>query len=402
MIYFSEIVSKSVVTEDDVTVGKLDDLIFLAFDQPTVTKIVVRSQSHKSLIVPVSYLQKINSVLTLSKNFQTDELVENELSLKKNLLDKQIIDIRGNKVVRVNDVALFDKPALVVSGVDIGLLGIFRWFGVENVLAKPLASIGATITPRFLSWADIQPIELARGQVRLKKGEEKLEKVRPEDLADYLERTNIGNVRRFLKILDEERAAQVIGNLNINYQEALFKNFSPERAARIIEIIDPDEAVDILLTLTHKRQGQILQHLSEKKKKEILRLFEFSKTPIGELITSEYLTCSPTNTAESVLQKIRKETADFSFLSYVYVINKEGELSGVFNLRELLMQSSATPVYRFMNPNMIVIHLSTPKEIAMKKMLKYKLQSLPVTDQKKQLIGVVTLDDTAESILEKI
>ncbi len=402
MIYFSEIVSKSVVTEDGIDVGKLDDIIFLAFHQPAVTKLVIRTSGRKNLIVPTSYLQKLNSKITISKNFQTAELEENELHLKRNLLDKQIIDISGNKVVRVNDVALFDKPELVISGVDTGLLGILRWLGLEDIILKPLSTIGITITPRFLPWGDIQPIELARGQVKLKKEEEKLEKLRPEDLADHLERTNIANVNRFLRILDETHAAKVIGNLNIGYQEALFKSFTVERAADILKLIDSDEAVDILLTLTAKRQSQIIDLLPDKKKKEIQMLMHFSKTPIGELVTSEYVTCSPTDTAESVIQKIRRETGDFSFLTYVYVINKENELSGVFNLRELLMQPLTSPVYRFMNQNVLVIHLSTPREIAMKKLLKYKLQAVPITDKSKRMIGIVTLDDIAESILEKI
>lgn len=402
MIYFSEIVSKHVITEDDINVGKLDDVIFLAFDQPTVTKLVIRTPQNKFLLVPIAYLVKLNSKITIAKNFQTDELVENELHLKRNLLDKQIIDIQGNKVVRVNDVALFDKPVLFIAGVDIGFLGIIRWLGLEDNINKLASRIGITLTPKFLSWGDIQPIELARGQVRLKKEQQKLEKVRPEDLADHLERTNIANVRRFLRILDEGFAARVIGNLNMNYQEALFKNFTPERAARIIELMDSDEAVDILLTISSKKRKQIIDYLSEKKRLEIQSLMDLSRTPIGELITSEYITCSPNDTADSVTQKIKKETADYSFLTYVYVINKENQLSGVFNLRELMMQSSDAPVYRFMNQNVIVIHLTTTKEIAIKKILKYKLQSIPVIDQKKTLVGIVALDDITESILEKI
>jgi len=402
MIYFSEIVSKHVITEDDIDVGKLDDVIFLAFDQPTVTKLVIRTPKNKFLLVPIAYLVKFNSKITIVKNFQTDELVENELHLRRNLLDKQIIDIQGNKVVRVNDVALFDKPVLLIAGVDIGFLGIIRWLGLEDNINKLASRVGINLTPKFLSWGDIQPIELARGQVRLKKEQQKLEKVRPEDLADHLERTNIANVRRFLRILDEGFAARVIGNLNMNYQEALFKNFTPERAARIIELMDSDEAVDILLTISSKKRKQIIDYLSEKKRLEIQSLMDLSRTPIGELITSEYITCSPNDTAEAVTQKIKKETADYSFLTYVYVINNDNQLSGVFNLRELMMQSSDTPVYRFMNQNVIVIHLTTTKEIAIKKILKYKLQSIPVIDQKKTLIGIVALDDITESILEKI
>ena len=117
-----------------------------------------------------------------------------------------------------------------------------------------------------MSWADIQPLELIRGNVKLRK-REKLEKIRPEDLADYLEKTNVINARKFLKILDTEKAAEVIGNLNINYQTALFKNFHTDKAAKLISFLDPDEAVDVLLTLS-KKTGRSVGKIKPKDKRK--------------------------------------------------------------------------------------------------------------------------------------
>src|SRR3989344_3245779 len=201
----------------------------------------------------------------------------------------QIIDLKGNKIVRVNDVALQeDKDKLSIAGVDIGILGIFRRLriGAENFY-KIASLFKIKLASQFLSWADIQPLELMRGNVKLRKKEEKLEKIRPEDLADYLEKTNVINARRFLKILDTEKAAEVIGNLNINYQTALFKNFQTEKAAKLISFLDPDEAVDVLLTLSKKKREEVLEKLSPKIKENILHLLELSKKPIGTLITTE-------------------------------------------------------------------------------------------------------------------
>ena len=396
MLYFSEIAGKKVYTEDKIIIGKLEDLIFLISDNPIVSKIVIRNNTGQKLIIAVDYLQKINNSLTIEKEFLSTYLEENELFLVKNLLDKQIIDLKGNKIVRVNDVALNeDREKLSIAGVDIGILGLMRRiriFGGDNFY-KLIRLFNIKITSQFLSWSDIQPLELIRGQVRLKKKEEKLEKVRPEDLADYLEKTNVINARKFLKILETEKAAEVISNLNINYQTSLFKSFRAEKAAKFLSFIDPDEAVDVILTLSKKRQEEIIKLLDPETKTKILHLLELSKNPIGSMITSEFLVVSAEDSARQTISQIRSKTIDFSALDYIYVVNKAGELVGVFSLHILFMQDLDTPVYKFMTQNVIVVHFTTPKEIVIKKMLKYKLYALPVIDEQKHIEGVITLDD---------
>jgi len=126
MIYFSEINRKKVNTEDGIKVGHLEDLIFLVTENPIVTKMVVRNDTGQKLIISTDYLKKINSVIMIEKEYLTSYLEENELYLVKNLLDKQIIDIKGNKIVRVNDVAINSEENLTITGVDVGIMGLFR------------------------------------------------------------------------------------------------------------------------------------------------------------------------------------------------------------------------------------------------------------------------------------
>lgn len=402
MLYFSEVYNKQIFTEDGIFVGKLKDIIFKLSGRPYVTKLVIFDSHKNKLIVPVQFLKKINRSIVIVKNYQATELEENELFLVKNLLDKQIIDIQGNKVVRVNDVVLQDKPKLYIAGVDIGFLGIIRWLKLESFITRIFRRLHFRLTSYFLSWADIQLLELTRGRVQLKKAEEKLEKIRPEDLADYLERTNLLNTSKILTILNEEYAAQVIGNLNINYQNALFKFFTPERAAKVISLIDPDEAVDILLTLSPKRRELIIALLTDEKRKELEYLFRFSKTPIGELITTEFITVKPEDSVKKIIEQIKRDSSGFSSIYYILVVNDDNQLIGIFNLHELLLQPLDSPAYKFMIQDVVVIHLTTPEEIAIKKMLKYKLQSLPVIDRDRRIVGIVTFDDITEFILKRL
>jgi len=403
MLYFSEIFNKKVYTVDNIYIGYLEDIIFLVAENPIVTKFVIKDKANQKLIISTDYLKKIDKNLIVEKEFLVSYLEENELYLVKNLLDKQIIDLKGNKIVRVNDVALQDKDRLSIAGVDVGILGIFRRLriGAENFY-KIASFFNIRLASQFLSWADIQPLELIRGNVKLRKKEEKLEKIRPEDLADYLEKTNVINARKFLKILDTEKAAEVIGNLNINYQTALFKHFQIGKAAKLIGFLDPDEAVDVLLTLTKKKRDEVMEKLEPQVEAKIVHLLELSKEPIGALLTTEYLTVGPEDTVRHVTEKIKNETKDFSSLYTVYVVNKENQLTGAVSLHEVLREDLDMPLYKFMTQNLVVIHLTTPVEIAMKKFLKYHLTSLPVINQDKRMEGIVNFDDITNYVLNRI
>jgi CBS domain-containing protein/sporulation protein YlmC with PRC-barrel domain len=402
MLYFAEIKNKLVYTEADSYVGKLIDLIFFPFDAPNITKLAIQTKNEKTIFIPLAYFKKINDVIVVAKDFKPVNLDSNELYVGHSLLDRQIIDVRGNKIVRVNDVLIQEKNNFLIAGVDIGLLGILRWLKIEDWLLKFTDLFGIKINTSVVPFSDVQSLELGKDKVMLNRRVEKLEKIHPADLADYLETTAFSNVSRIINVLDENFAVDVINNLNINYQRALFRSFSPEKAAKILAQIDPDEAVDILLTLSSRRKEPIIANLLPEKKKEISYLLELSKTPIGGLIAPEFITASPEDNVRKVIDKIKKESVDFAFLNYVYVLNKEQQLVGVFDLHELLIQDLSTPVYKFMINNVISIYLSTPEEIALKKMLKYKIHALPVINNKKHLLGIVPYDNIAGFALQKL
>ena len=399
MIYFSEILHKAIYTDHKTYLGKLKDLIFVVKEKPYVTKMVI--QGEKDLILPLSSLKSINGTIIVSVNAKPTQLEENELYIHKNILDKQIIDIAGSKVVRVNDVVIQNKPEWYVSGVDISFYGVLRWFGLEKITYTLLNKLFFTPTPEILSLSDIQPLELARGRIQLKLEQNKLKKLRPEDLADYLELTNTESIKNILNTMDQDYAAEVMKNLKLNYQTELFNQFTSEKAASVITKIEPDDAVDILLTLDARIRKDILEHLNKDVRAEIDHLLEHAHTPIGEHMTTEYYTAAPNATVKQVIKEIRSKTNEFEHLNYVYVLNNNEQLVGVCNLYELLTFPDDTPLYKFMITDVIAINLSTPEEIAISKMLKYKLYAIPVIDREKHLLGIITLDAITGFLLER-
>jgi CBS domain-containing protein/sporulation protein YlmC with PRC-barrel domain len=404
MLYFSQLQGKKVTTQQK-SIGKLKDFVFLANESPLITKIVVQTPRKELLMIPVSYLKTMDGVVEVDKGYTpVEKNKNNELYVSKNLLNRQIIDIKGEKVVRVNDVAIQDREGkeFYIAGVDIGFRAVLRWVHLERPTVPLYRALGIYSQPHFLSWGDIEQLELAQGKVKLKKDRDELERMRPEDLADYLEKTNIRNVNRIIGNLNDKFAADVIADLNVNYQTTLFKRFASEKGAKLVEHLDPDEAVDILLALSKEKRKEILELLPEEIAKGLRELIHYSKTPIGELITPEFITVSAEDTVGTALEKVKEAITDSHFSAYVYVTNQENELVGVIDLSQLILKPHGTPIFDIMEQDVVVIHLTTPKEIATKKMLRYKLYALPVIEGDKRVIGVVTYDDLVEGVLEKL
>jgi len=401
MLYFAELYGKKVTSADGKTVGRLTDFAFLATDQPLITKLRIDTKVGH-ILVPISSMKAVNGTVMLSPGYETSGVADNELSVRIHLLDQQIIDLKGNKVVRVNDVVIQDKPYFVIAGVDVGMLGIARWLKLEQWLNRQISHFGTSLRSNFLPWENIQPVELSRGKVQLKREEAKLTKLAPEDLADHLERLSVKNLTKILDLLPSEYEAEVIQNLNVSRQRELLRSIQPKHAASILSLIDPDEAVDILLTLSERRRQVITPLLTQEAKKRIDYLLNLSTTDIGSLATTDFFTADPEETATSVRRRMKRDTTLATPLTYIYVINKKKELVGVCNLHELLLQDSDVPMYKFMIPNVVAVYLTTPPEIAMKKMIKYKIYSLPIINDRRGLLGIVTIDDLVENMQEKL
>lgn len=404
MLYFSELDRNRVITNDGIFIGWLDDIIFQLDSNPRITKIVVDFKGSKT-IINADAVHKFSKEIKIAKFYTQSELSENELFVKRNLLDKQVIDISGNKVVRANDVIIYEQINLsshdyecYISGVDIGLVGILRRLHIENAMTRIIHFFGVNIVSNFLSWADIQPLDLIRGNIRVKKEDSKLQNMRPEDLADHLEKTNELNIKKFLRLLDKDFATEVVSNLNINYQRDLFRTWKPEKSANIITKMDTDIATDILLALSKRRREEILSTVDGKKRQAIQSLLALTRTPISKRISSEFLVVDPSETPRDIFRKIRNTTAEFVSFNYIYVINQKKQLIGACSLHELLTQQEDTPIYKFMSQNLIEGHLKTPLEMVIYKIVKYRLNALPIVDSNRSIIGVIPFDNISDII----
>lgn len=405
MLYYSELIHRKIHTEDGILVGRLSDIVFTFTDIAHMTKLFIRTEHDKKYIhVPSVDIVIFGDEIILKKGFQDKPFAENELYLGKNVIDKQIIDIHGRKVVRVNDavIQVKNQKNVYITGVDVGILSILRWIKLDTFVKMILSIFGYQLSPRVLSWKNIQPLELEGGKVVLDTHHDKLERFLPEDLADYLEATTIHNAIKTLNLVDREFASEVIAELNLNYQIALFEEIGFEKTVQILELMDPDEAVDVLLQFKSAKRIKLLEALPKKISSEFMALIDASETVVGKYMTSEFVVVNRNDTVEMVLDLIRKETDDFDYLFYIYVINDKEELVGVTNIHELLLHKPKTLIQRIMNHNPVLTYLNTPIHTVLKRMVTYKLYSIPVVSHKKKVIGIVLLDDLDHIILKQL
>ncbi len=417
MLYYSELDKIKIYSNNDKFIGVLDDLIFSVVNTPYITKLVVvpskpskfpdffnALRQKEKLIIPIQHLNKINHVkMVIDDRFTQSEITENELFVKRNLLDTQVIDIEENEIVRVNDVLIHDVgETLSIYGVDMGFPGILRWFKLEKNMGKLLKIFGLSVTQSILAWSDIQPLELTRGRVVVKTTFDKLKGLHPADLADYLETQNFKNALALIQGIDKKYLAEVVSELNPNFQSRLLKRLGTDKIVYIISMMEPDDAVDVLTQFSEKRKEAVMEKLPQKEAAEIKRLFKFSQTPLGEFLNLDFLSVNSDETCSDVIKKIKSLTTDFSILKYVYVANKNNQLIGVFDLHDLILQDSDMPVFRFMASKVFSSTLSTPVEVAFRRMTKYKISCLPVIDQNKQILGVVQIEDLSREIISRL
>ena len=285
------------------------------------------------------------------------------------------------------------QPQLHISGVDIGALGVLRWFGLEDIVSKVSRLLGREIIPKFLAWTDVAPVELARGKVVMKQSDTKLKRLKPEDLAGHLDTMSIRNVKRIINMFEDVYAAEVFSNLSVWSQTSLLRSFLPAKSASIISQLETSEAVDALITLRRSEKDKIINLLDRQQQHEIKRLMGLAKTPVGHVVSNQFLTVKPQDSANTILNKVRAARNDIDDIRYVYVVNNENQLIGIFTLYELIIQKSDVSAYKFMIQNPIVVQLSTPKELVLRRMQKYNLNSVPVVTEKRHMLGIVDLLD---------
>ena len=315
--------------------------------------------------------------------------------LERDLLDQQIIDVHGRKVVRVNDVHLqwerTQEPSprlnLRIAEVEVGLRGAVRRL-LKGLPSSTIDVIASRFSPSIIPWEFVDLIDPAR-RVRLKVEQDRLSEMHPSDLADILEELAPPERRALFESLDEEVAAETLEEVQPKLQKSLVQALDSEHVAGIVEEMDPGAAADLLAELPEEKSEAILEEMDPEERQEVEELLEFSHDSAAGRMTTEYVALSEKAHVVDVLIALREFEGDIELITDIYLTDTEGHLTGIVPIVRIFLAAGGTPLSELPHSHLVTCHIDAAGRKVAELFDKYNLRSLPVVDEEKKLVGVV-------------
>jgi magnesium transporter len=330
------------------------------------------------------------------------EQFSDAILLKDSILDKQIVDITGRKLVRVNDIRMVAIPAgAFVVAVDVGTEGLLRRIGIDRVINRILLLFKGRIPSKFILWDDVEAIDLNTLSIQLSKSRSKLNTLHPSDLADIIEDLGRTSKTTLFSSLDEEQAADVLEELDVKEQVHIIESLPVEKAADVLEKMPANEAADLMDNLEDEKAEQLLHEMEPEASEEVRDLLEYPDSTVGSLMTTEVLTFHEDQTIAEVLDFIRHEQPDMETLYGLFVIDKKNTLTGTITMRDLLISDPAACLEDVMDDNLNCVNDYDKLDSLSEMVSKYNLLAVPVTNDDNELEGMVVVDDIIDDLLGK-
>jgi magnesium transporter len=411
--YLSGIIGKEAFASDGDAIGVIMDLLVNTVpsgqngpESQLITGIKLRIKKASSYYSFRSFrVVKAREVLNVTCTDLiklTEEEVNNGLSLVENILDKQIVDLNGRKLVRVNDVRLATLPAGTYAvAVDIGIEGLLRRIGISSPIKTFLSLFHINIPAKFILWDDVQAIDYSNLNIRLSKSYAKLHTLHPSDLADILEDLGKKSSMTLFSSLDEEKAADVLEELETHAQVHIVENLPVNKVADVLEKMPADEVADILDELEDEKAELLLNEMDTESSQEVRELLEYPDNSVGSLMTTEIISFKPGITVDEVINELRLKKPEPAELYNLFVTEANDELIGSFDLRDLVVAQPQTLVSDIMKSEPVSLFDTQKVDDIAELISKYNLLAVPVVDSGNQLQGMVVVDDVVEDLINK-
>jgi sporulation protein YlmC with PRC-barrel domain/CBS domain-containing protein len=383
-------------------------------DRNRIASFIVKTKSGNR-ILPHSAVTTINADIHTSTNpsdWPAANGAEGLFLLERDLLDQQVIDINGRKVVRVNDVELHidaiieagvSHAVLRVQSVDIGARGAIRRLLRGLAPRAALHLLLHKIPPRTIPWSYVDLIETDPARrIKLKISHEGLATLHPADIADIVEDLAPNEREAVFRTLDEEVAAETLEELEPRVQKSIVESLDSERAADIVEEMDPDAAADLLGDLSQDRTEQILVEMEPHASQEMVELLEHREETAAGRMTTEFLALPVTATVENAIGVMRNFEGGVESVITIYLVDSHGTLVGAVPLVKIVLAKPETPLLSLTQEPLVSTQKETSDNEVAEIFDKYNLVTLPVIDEHNKLVGVVTSDDVITMLRAKL
>jgi CBS domain-containing protein/sporulation protein YlmC with PRC-barrel domain len=381
--------------------GRVKDLaVGTGADAGKVAGLVLKTRKGSELVPATGLRQTPSGTLELRQEASMQPLHGGEdlIFLKQDLLDRQIIDVHGRKVVRVNDIDLRWFPQdglddLRVREVEVGLRGAVRRMLHGVLPATAVDAVARKFPPRVIPWEFVDVIEVDPARrVKLNIEHERLAQLHPSDIADILEDLAPAEREAILTTLDEEVAAEALEEVEPKLQKSMLESLDSETAAGIVEEMDPSAAADLLAELPESRSEAILEEMDPEERQEVEDLLVFREDTAAGRMTTEYVSLPKTAVVADAVKALREFDGDIESITEVYLVDDKDVLQGVVPLARLLLAKPETRLDVLSEPRFISAPADSHEQQVAELFDKYNLRALPVLDDKGRLVGVVEAD----------
>lgn len=402
MLYLSQVLNRPILTAEGLQVAVIKDAIVqLGSDEhPPMTGLVARYR-RRDFFLPRRHLGALSGQgATLTTNIldlRPFARRASEVLLARDVLDKQLVDVNGKRVVRVNDVQILNVGGeWRVTGADVSLQGLWRRL-------MPAGFWGSSRVVEVLDWANVGYLATDAATVQLKSSADKLARLHPVEIARLAEALSYHHESDLVEALDDETAAETLEEMDAETQARIIGEMDEERAADILEWMSPDDAADVLGDLPEDKAEDLLKRMDDEEQAEVAELLPYEDDTAGGLMTTEFVVLPQDLTVWQALARLRAMAETPNMIYYLYVVEDENswQLRGVIALRNLILADPNAPLVEVMRTEFQHAHPDDPALEVAHTMAEYNLLALPVVDNAGDILGIVTVDDAMELLLNK-
>jgi len=404
MLYLSQILGRPIVDRRAEKIASVRDVLvrYGSEEYPPVVGIVARLKRRDFFIAKrdIQELSVHGAKLSSAKlDLAPFERREGEVLLGKDVLDNQLIDVDGKRVVRVNDVQIIDTGGTWrVSGADVSLKGFLRRL-------MPKGFYGTDAPVEVLDWADVGYLatDTATVTVQLKSSKDKLSRLHPVEIAHLAETLSPIHRTEVVESLDDETAADTLEEMSTEAQARILEEMDEERAADILEEMSPDDAVDVLDEMDDEKAQELFELMEVDERADVAELMPYANDTAGGLMTTEFVAFPKAMTVGAAIASLREMAETPNMIYYLYVVESEGswKMAGLISLRSLILADPGKTLGEVMRNEFRSAHTSDPAEEVAQTISEYNLLALPVIDDDGDLAGIVTVDDAMEILLPR-
>ncbi|MFU2209621.1 magnesium transporter MgtE N-terminal domain-containing protein [Solidesulfovibrio sp. C21] len=404
-VYISSVLGRPVIDPTGAALGRLDDLRLVPGDSlPVVTGLFIR-EGHERRFLPWSAINLFTPVVVsadpdVAGHADVHLADSPDIRLRRDILDRQIVDVDGAKVVRVNDLKLVTRGAnLLLAAVDVGLRGMARRLGMLRFWNRLAGLFGTSLPVREIDWRYVAQLDPNADRLTLTVARERLTDMHPADIAEILAQLPHKEAGAMLGALDPETLGETMGELDPELGVKVISQLDSERASDILEEMEPHEAADLLGDLPEEKARELLGLMDAEDAEMVQELLEHEEDTAGGLMNNLFASVPPAMTAEEAISYVRLVGAEVDNVYYVYVIRGDETPLGVVTLKRLLLAPPKTPVAEIMTVGLKAVTVDATPHDVMEIIAKYNLLAVPVLDDAGHMAGIVPADDVLEMFL---